>query len=138
MVKIKEADNLIDHERITGLSNVGVEVFIKDDFWGTALTNDIYPEEGRLMIEVYLQKSEPGSPYEYKAIEDNLVCASDIYDFVGEEEIDDDSEIVIRFVDLDNNGAMKDYEPCAVWANIERDEITFTVKTLVFGSKDLH
>lgn len=134
MVKIRETYGLIDHENITGLSGVGVEVFAPgekgEELFGTYLASDVVPMNARVVVRVYVTK-ENGSPHYNKCVEHHKAFADDLLEVLGEAGVTESSEVSIWLIDYETGKKVAEYEPSTVWANVERDEITFTVRTPV-------
>ena len=124
---VKEANNVVSNVE-DSLYNVGVEIFKDGDFLGSCLASDVFPCDDNIVIEVYLTKNEPGSPYEYKCIEDDTIFACNIMEVIDDNDIEDDAKVLVRIVDYDSREIMNENEPCYAWENTEREEITFTVK----------
>lgn len=124
---VKEAYNVVSNGE-GKFDNVGVEIFKDGSFWGSYLASGIFPCEDNIVIEVYMTKCEPGSPYDYKCIEDDIIFACDIMESIDNSDIEDDAKVLVRIVDYESREILEEYEPCYAWENTEREEITFTVK----------
>lgn len=125
---VKEAYDVVSNGK-DGLYNVGVEIFKNGSFLRSCLASGIFPCEDNIVIEVYMTKCEPGSPYDYKCIEDDIIFACDIMELIDNSDIEDDAKVLVRIVDYDSREVLEEYEPCYAWENTEREEITFTVKS---------
>ena len=120
---VKEANNVVSNVE-DSLYNVGVEIFKDGGFWGSCLASDIFPCNDKIVIEVYMMKCEPGSPYEYKCIEDDHIFACTIMEVIDDNDMEDDAKVLVRIVDYDSREILEEYEPCYVWENTEREEVT--------------
>ena len=122
---IKEAYDVIFNGKDSSYS-VGVEIFKDGDFWGSCLANDIFLEGNNIVIVVNAKRKQ--GLLDLKCTSDETIFAANVMEVMGENGTDENTKVVIRFVDPDSREVLEEFEPCYAWENHEREQITFTVK----------